>query len=440
MRYRRESEPSPLRTGLVHAGFSLTVFGGLAACFGLGVHLTGDPATASPRKTIALFGPSETAYAYADTSAYSYARQMDPDADGGAELVAAAYEAGAEEGFALTYTNLEGEGLRIDVTGGQGGPAPQFRETGVRINGRMVQPGQSFGEVRGAPVGGPAAPPAQAVSAAVRAPEPTGRSPADLYARPFSNPEGRPVVSLVIGGLGINATQTLLAIETLPPDVTLSFAPDANRLDYWIRLAREAGHEVLIEVPMEAQAYDRLGMRRDTLMADAAPQANLQRLNQVLGRARGYYGVINYQGAKFAADPAAVEPVFRTLAERQLAFIDDGTLETAAFARAASTHGLRYVRASGAIDTRQTQQDIAGELMELEMLALQHGAALGAAFAFPVTIETASNWIEQLPEKGLILAPASALLPRAPAQPAPVAQGRELRTGSLRGSGVNSGG
>jgi polysaccharide deacetylase 2 family uncharacterized protein YibQ len=439
MRYRRESEPSPFRTGLVHAGFSLTVFGGLAACFGLGVHLLGDPAKASPRKTIALFGPADRTYAFADATPYGFAGGVLPAP--GEEIIPARYEDDPDTGFALTYTNLEGDGLRIDVTGGQGGPVPGVTDAGVRINGRLVQPGQSFGEVRASPSGALAgATSTLAVNTAPSSPDTAGRAPAEAYARPFSNPEGRPMVALVIGGLGINATQTLLAIETLPPEVTLSFAPDTSRLDYWIRIARQAGHEVLIELPMEAQAYDRMEMRRDTLLAAAPPQANLQRLNRLLGRANGYFGVINYQGAKFAADPGAVEPVFKALAERGLAFIDDGTLESSAFAGVASGQGLRFVRAAGPVDTRQTHQEIASELMEIETQALQRGAALGAAFAFPVTIEAASNWIEQLPERGLVLAPASALLPRTPARPAPAALGRESRTGSLRGSGLDSGG
>lgn len=442
MRNRRESEPSPFRTGLLHAGMSLAVFGGLAACFGLGVHALADPAKASPRKTIALFGPSETAFTYADASSYRDSAATTPS--GSEDPAEDAYVDDQDAALSLAYTALDGDALRIDITGGQGGPAPaQLAQAGIRINGRMVQPGQSFGEVRGASLTTASAPAETAltVNTAARAPQPTSRTPADVNARPFSNPEGRPMVSLIIGGLGINVTQTRLAIEFLPPDVTLSFAPDARRLDYWVRMARNAGHEVLIEVPMEAHDYGRMRMHPDTLLASAGGNANITRLNQVLGRASGYFGVINYQGAKFAADPTALEPVFRTLSERGLAFIDDGSVQTGAFAEVAASQGLRFVRAAGPVDSRQSQQDIAAELMEIESLALQQGAAMGAAFAFPVTIETANNWIEQLEEKGLILAPASALLPRvtAPAQ-APVAESRALRTGSLGAPGLTTGG
>ena len=51
-----------------------------------------------------------------------------------------------------------------------------------------------------------------------------GRTPAQAYARPF-DANGRPKVALVIGGLGLNARATRQAIETLRPEITLSFVP-----------------------------------------------------------------------------------------------------------------------------------------------------------------------------------------------------------------------
>lgn len=428
----RQSEPSPLKTGLLHAGVSLCVFGGLAAVLGAGIHLGVDPASAGPRQTIALFGTSA------------------PDGDEHPVQLAALQPADYEEDYAsddfadggVAYTELDGNGMRIDITGGQGGPA-ELPATGIRINGRLVQPGQSFGEVRSGATGGAAAdtrPAAQLNSAAPAPAKPASKAPADVYARPFSNPEGKPVVALVIGGLGINSTQTRLAIDALPADVTLSFAPEASRLDYWVRKARADGHEVLIEVPMEAYEYGRLRMHPDTLIAGADKSANLTRLSRVLGRATGYFGVINYQGAKLAADDKSLEPVLEELAGRGLAFVDDGSVQRAHFGQVADAKGLRFARAAGPVDTRQSPQDIAAELMELEILAQQYGGAIGAGFAFPVTIESAALWIETLGEKGLVLAPVSALVSHTAAPAAPMAERRELRSGSGGKAGLQTGG
>lgn len=429
MGYRRYSEPSPLRSGLLHAGLSLGVFASLAAAFGVGIHLTADPAAAGPRKTLALFG-SPSSGEVAGTVPGDRFAGLDP------AMFEDAASAPGEAGPVLAgETALAVPGAASgDVPDAQGGPDITVAAP-VRLGGRVVPAGASAPD--GASASGASASHRPVVLSMRAGAAGASRDPADVYARPFDNPEGRPVVALVIGGLGINATQTQLAIDTLPAEVTLSFAPDARRLDHWIKVARSDGHEVLIEVPMEAFDYGRLRMHPDTLLAGASPSGNLARLEQVLGRAGGYFGVINYQGAKLASDEAALKPVFDVLRRRGLAFIDDGSIHEAVFGQVAVTTGLRYARADGPIDTRQSPQDIAVELMELETSARRFGSAMGAGFAFPVTIEAAAIWIHTLDEKGLILAPVSALAGYPTL--APDADG-QLRTGSAASPAVNSGG
>ncbi len=420
MGYRREFEPSPLRTGIVHAGFSLAVFGGLAASLGVGIHVTADPGAASPSQTLALFetGPSPQEAGFGRL--------------GDVEAVPGSADLPAPEGDALqiAYTGLEGDGLRIEVTGGQGGPTPAGLDS-IRINGRIVKAGESLSDVRRG-LQTDEAPLRLAAATQTLAPARAKSSaPADLYARRFSNPEGRPMVGLVIGGLGLNVTQTQLAIDDLPADVTLSFALDSRQLEHWIKTARADGHEVLIEVPMEAYDYGRMKMHPDTLLAGADAKANLARLDSILSRATGYFGVVNYQGAKFVADAGAAGPVLDRLSEKGLAFIDDGSLERTNLAPLARASNLRYARAARPIDTRQTPADISAELMDLEAIALERGAAFGSGYAFPVTIEAAKVWISQLEEKGLILAPVSAINNVRPS---------EVRTGSNDLSGLDTGG
>lgn len=427
MGHRRESEPSPFRTGIVHAGMSLAVFGGLAASLGAGIHVVADPESAGPRQTIALFDT-------VDDVLDSQARAVDFDGFEGA----ADYDViETPSPLQLALTELEGEAMRIEVTGGQGGPAVSARDA-IRINGQIVRAGESLSQVRSsgtlqtAPVRVVAAtttPPVSAKKAASKA-------PADVYARNFSNADGRPMVGLVIGGLGINATQTQLAIDDLPAEVTLSFALDSKRLDYWIKTARADGHEVLIEVPMEAYDYGRMKMHPDTLLAAADAKSNLARLDAILSRTSGYFGVVNYQGAKFAANVDASSAVLQRLADRGIAFIDDGSVERGGFASPARTSGVRYARAAGPIDTRQSPDEINAELLDLETLAREKGAAFGSGYAFPVTVEAAKVWIAQLPEKGLVLAPVSAITKERSA----AVGNPEVRTGSLGLSGLNTGG
>ena len=415
MPYRRDAEPSPLRTGIVHAGLSLLVFGGLAGALGAGIQFSGDPSAAGPRQQLALFEVVDdtrpTLKTRLKTEGGDQAMIATLGDDGYPEV-----ESGDEPSLGVDYADAPG------VTG-TGGPSDDAvadaAGVGVRINGKLVKPGESYSEVTAivsldtAPISGMS----ETVNG-VRLPRiaPDGRAPADAYARPFANPGQQPVVSLVVGGLGINATHTKSAIEELPPEVTLSFAPDAQRLQYWIDRARASGHEVLIELPMENFDYGRMKMHPQTLLAGKDASVNVARLNTLLGRASGYFGVINYQGSKFSGDAEAVRPVLQALSDRGVALVEDGSLEEASFDTVADATRVRYVKASAPIDTKLTADDINLQLLELETRAKATGAAMGAGYAFPITIEMAKIWTSELGQKGILLAPVSALVGTTPAE------------------------
>jgi polysaccharide deacetylase 2 family uncharacterized protein YibQ len=228
-----------------------------------------------------------------------------------------------------------------------------------------------------------------------------GRQPWQAYARPFRD-TGKPMVSLVIGGLGLNAEATRKAIEELPPEITLSFVPYAEGLQGWIDLARQNGHEVLLETPMEPLDYPQNDPGPYTLMANDAPQATTRRLEWLMSRASGYFGLTNYLGGRFMASDSAMATFSADLRQRGLAFIDDGQ---------ASRRGGGVPRASAEriIDEQLDGPSIGQQLSALEQSAQSKGQSLGSGFAYPVTLEEVKRWAGTLSARGLVLAPASAL-------------------------------
>ncbi|RUV37214.1 divergent polysaccharide deacetylase family protein, partial [Mesorhizobium sp. M7A.F.Ca.MR.148.00.0.0] len=77
-----------------------------------------------------------------------------------------------------------------------------------------------------------------------------GRRPFDVYARPWSGGRGARV-AIVIGGLSVSQTGTQAAIAKLPAEVTLAFAPQGNSIGRWMQAARQSGHEIVMQVPLE---------------------------------------------------------------------------------------------------------------------------------------------------------------------------------------------
>lgn len=233
---------------------------------------------------------------------------------------------------------------------------------------------------------------------------PDGRTPALAYARPFRS-NGKPRVALIVGGLGLNAVTTRAAIERLPADVTLSFVPYAEGLQGWIDLARAQGHEVMIEIPMEPTGYPDNDPGPYTLLNSAGADDIQGKLNWLLGRATGYFGVTNYLGDRFVTSDAGMTAFMGVLRQRGLAFLDDGT--------AARRPGA-WSRASAdrVVDEVQSPAAVMGALTALEASAKQRGAALGTGFSYPVTVEAAARWAAGLDARGLQLAPASAMTQR----------------------------
>jgi polysaccharide deacetylase 2 family uncharacterized protein YibQ len=234
---------------------------------------------------------------------------------------------------------------------------------------------------------------------------PDGQTPFDAYRRPFTS-NGRPKVALVIGGLGLNARATQAAIETLPGEITLSFVPYAEGLQGWIDMARAHGHEVLLETPMEPVDYPDNDPGPYTLMTDAQGPETVKKLEWILSRTTGYFGLTNYLGSRFLGSDRAYEAFVSALRGRGLGFIDDGS------AGRRVGGGLPRASAERVIDDQLSKPALDQQLLALEAGALQRGQALGSGFAYPVTLETVARWSQGLEQRGFQLAPASAVVRR----------------------------
>ncbi|MEO0549618.1 MAG: divergent polysaccharide deacetylase family protein [Pseudomonadota bacterium] len=401
MTVRVARDPSPVRSGFIHGSLGvLTLATVLGAAGGL-IHVLGDEDAASPSFRVALFESD------VDT-APDLNRRLPSDVALQGRVMARADTASEAVGTAQPDLGVEyRDGASLQLAAATASQPAQPTATGIRINGQTVMPGQSLSQVLERTLN----------AAPVEAPEPLVKTVAEAsvktegalakYARPFDNPDGKPTVSIIVGGLGINATRTRVAIEELPPEVTLSFSPTASNLATWVRRARAAGHEVVIELPMEAYDYGRARPHPSVLRADLEADVNAQRLRSLLSRASGYAGVMNFQGGKFATSEAAVRPVFDVLAERGLAFFEDGSLGRSVFETTASRESLAFGRANAWIDARPEADEIEKQLLTLEAEALEHGAALGTGMSFPVTLDLLNDWIGRLESKGIVLAPAS---------------------------------
>jgi polysaccharide deacetylase 2 family uncharacterized protein YibQ len=232
----------------------------------------------------------------------------------------------------------------------------------------------------------------------------------DVYARAADNlPDGRPAlgrIAIVVGGLGLSRNATDEAIAKLPPAISLAFAPYGSELGRDGERARQAGHETLLQVPMEPFDYPDSDPGPRTLTVSARPAENGENLRWAMGRFTGYVAVMNYMGGKVTADDKTLSTILRDVDQRGLGFLDDGSSSRSRVTTVAGD--ARVARADLVIDGTPRADVIDRSLKQLETIATTSGrTAVATASALPVTIDRIAQWAASLEARGLLLVPVS---------------------------------
>lgn len=241
---------------------------------------------------------------------------------------------------------------------------------------------------------------------------PNGERALDAYARPVEAgtlADGQPRIAIIVSGLGLSQTATQSVIDRLPGEMTLSFAPYGNSLTRWTSRARQAGHEYLIEIPMEPFDYPNNDPGPHTLLASHDLQANLERMQWALSRVPTPVGVMNYMGGRFTSEEHLVQPIVADAVARGLMVVDDGRSARSRVS-AVAQENAPVLRADVIVDARTDEQSMTNRLTQLEALARENGEAVGVASALPLTITMLEDWAASLRAKGIVLVPVSSIV------------------------------
>lgn len=231
------------------------------------------------------------------------------------------------------------------------------------------------------------------------------------YARPFDHDDPRPRIAVILVNLGLSDAATEAAIQQLPGGITLAFSPYAGaEVTAWIDLARAAGHEVMLDLPMEPSSYPLDDPGPHTLLTTLTPSQNLERLAWILSRFTGYVGVTDHMGSRFTTSTQSLRPILAELAGRGLLFVDSRSADRSMALEVATQVGLPRAGNDRFINEVAARQAIDQRLKEVEALARRNGEALAMGFPYPVTIERVAIWAAGLETRGFVLAPVSAII------------------------------
>ncbi len=236
---------------------------------------------------------------------------------------------------------------------------------------------------------------------------PDGRRPMQAFAAPFNPRTTGPRVALIVAGLGMNYADSIAAGRTLRGAISFALSPYAGNPERVMGELRSAGHEVLMSIPMEPSEFPLNDPGPRALMTSLSTEDNLERLYWAMSRAGSYVGMTNalgmMRGERLSGMADQIGMVHRELAKRGLIFVDVRP-------DAEPNHLAWHRRVDLVIDEIATEERMDQRLELLSRLARDRGSALGLATQpRPVTIERIAAWTNSLADKGVTLAPVSAI-------------------------------
>ncbi|MDE0780872.1 MAG: divergent polysaccharide deacetylase family protein [Alphaproteobacteria bacterium] len=238
-----------------------------------------------------------------------------------------------------------------------------------------------------------------------------GREPWKVYARPHNNRDERPRVAIILDGLGLSSAATEAAIQGLPGQVTLAYQPFSDNIQQWIQLSRAAGHEVLLNLPMELVNYPENDTGPRASSVTLSSEENQDRIRWALSRVFGYVGVVNYMGSRFTTSRDSMQSILAELKVRGLLFVDARSTARSIVTSLATKMEVPHAFNDLFLDNQEMSRPaVDARLAEVESIARASGVAIAIGQAFPVTIERIREWALTLNKKGIALVPISAVV------------------------------
>lgn len=241
-----------------------------------------------------------------------------------------------------------------------------------------------------------------------------GRRPWQVYARPFDDEKGNPRIAILISDFGMDTATSKLFSERLPGTISFAISPYSTAPQDSLNLAREGGHEVMLQIPLEPLDYPNSDPGPHTLLVDAPELENADHLSWTLSRMQGYAGVLTDRGSKFSTRDIPTTKLLDDLHRRGLMVVDDRASRNSLISSKARDMNMPRATASRMLDKDLSPEAIEKRLAQLEKIAQTYGAALGLARAYPLSMEQIEKWAATLPGKGIDLVPVTAVANRQP--------------------------
>lgn len=224
-----------------------------------------------------------------------------------------------------------------------------------------------------------------------------GATPFSFYKRPNTFPTNTdlPIAAIAVEGFGLSFELSQKLVSSLPVEISFILSPYSDNTQGWLDAARESGHEVWLEMPIENYRAEIIDPGPAALMVRSNLDKNRESLDWIMSRASGYTGLAAFTDNKFFKAELMLETLSNSFLKRGLGYMEinpngDDVIENAALEQDAP-----FIRTS-----------LIG-LKGFEDILVRDGLGLLVIPSTPEAIEELKVWMEKNKDN-ILFVPASA--------------------------------
>jgi uncharacterized protein len=166
----------------------------------------------------------------------------------------------------------------------------------------------------------------------------------------------RGLIALVLDDLGYE-DGSLARLEAFSGPLALAVIPSAPRAAEAAALAKRKGWDLLVHLPMMAEAVKG---EQDSIGPDDDDRTIVERVTRGIDRLPGAVGLNNHQGSKATADTRVVRAMLRVVRDRGLFFLDSRTTVASVAESEARALGISTIRRDVFLDDSATEAHSVG--------------------------------------------------------------------------------
>lgn len=206
-----------------------------------------------------------------------------------------------------------------------------------------------------------------------------------------------PRIALVIDDVGLNLVAASRATALGVP-ISMAVLPYADASRDVARQVRDAGHDLLVHMPMEPLGLAdpgphalRVGQSEDELRL---------RVRWAFARVPGAIGMNNHMGSRLTQNASTLRPVLEAVSQEAGLFLDSMTTAESRGAAVARGIGLTALERDIFLDHTIEVSAINARLDQVEALASLRGWAIAIGHPHDVTLDALESWISEAEARG----------------------------------------